>query len=220
MAGLLEKDFRLIFSRWQTLIVFLICAIVIGNSMDGTFIIGYLSMLGMVLLVGTASYDELDNGMAFLFTLPVSRKTYVREKYIFCVVGTVLFWAIGMLFYFGSTFFKTGEIPFILEDIIGGLFFIPIFILGLCILLPIELILGSQKSRVGLVVFMGAIFATVFLSRSIFGDDALDTAINNAISVIAKTPAPIIAATGVGIILIIVLLSYFITVKGIERKEY
>ena len=132
----------------------------------------------------------------------------------------MLFWAIGMLFYFGSTFFKTGEIPFILEDIIGGLFFIPIFILGLCILLPIELILGSQKSRVGLVVFMGAIFATVFLSRSIFGDDALDTAIDNAISVIAKTPVPIIAATGVGIILIIVLLSYFITVKGIERKEY
>ena len=203
MAGLLEKDFRLIFSRWQTLIVFLICAIVIGNSMDGTFIIGYLSMLVMVLLVGTASYDELDNEMAFLFTLPVSRKTYVREKYVFCVVGTVLFWAIGMLFYFGSTFFKTGEIPFILEDIIGGLFFIPIFILGLCILLPIELILGSQKSRVGLVVFMGAIFATVFLSRSIFGDDALDTAIDNAISVISKTPSPIIAATCFRIILII-----------------
>lgn len=220
MAGLIEKDLRLIFTRWQTLLVFLACSLLIASSMDGTFIIGYLSMLGMVLLVGTASYDELDNGMAFLFTLPVSRKTYVREKYLFCVIGTIIFWAIGMLFFFGSIFVKTGGMNFVLEDIIGGLVIIPLFILGLCILLPIELILGSQKSRVGLIVFIGAIFATVFLSRSIFGEEALDTAINSGIAFIAKTPAPIVAAAGVGIILIIVLISYFITMKAIENKEY
>lgn len=220
MTGLIEKDFRLIFTRWQTLLLFLGCSLLISYSMDGTFIIGYLSMLGMVLMIGTASYDELDNGMAFLFTLPVSRKTYVREKYLFCLIGSLIFWAIGICFYVVSTILKSGAIVFSSEDIVGFFIFIPIIVLGMCILLPIEIVLGSQKSRIGLMVLGAGLISFVFLSRSLFGEEALDNAIDSGIETLSKTPTALVVAAGVGIVLVIVFISYFISIKGLEKKEY
>ena len=85
MFGLIEKDLRLTFARKQTLLIFFIMALVMGISMDGSFIVGYLTMLAAVISIGTISYDEYDNGFAFLMTLPFGRKTYVREKYLFCL---------------------------------------------------------------------------------------------------------------------------------------
>lgn len=43
MAGLLEKDVRLIMQRKQILLLFVVIAVVLGFSQDGTFILGYLS---------------------------------------------------------------------------------------------------------------------------------------------------------------------------------
>ena len=45
--------------------------------------------------ISTISYDTFDNGNAFLFTLPFSRKEYTREKYLFS-----LFW--GMITVIGG----------------------------------------------------------------------------------------------------------------------
>lgn len=47
-----------------------------------------MTMFGAMIAVGTLSYDETDNGLAFLMTLPVDRKTYVREKYLFILICT------------------------------------------------------------------------------------------------------------------------------------
>lgn len=44
MAGLLEKDVRLIMQRKQMLLLFVVIAVVLGFSQDGTFILGYLSL--------------------------------------------------------------------------------------------------------------------------------------------------------------------------------
>ncbi len=80
MRGLLEKDLRLTLCRKQTIMLFLFMTLVMGMSMDGSFLVGYLTMLMMMIAVGTLNYDEFDNGFAFLMTLPFDRKTYVREK--------------------------------------------------------------------------------------------------------------------------------------------
>ena len=40
-------------------------------------------MIIIAFLVGmTISYDEMNNGLAFLMTLPVTRRQYVAEKFI------------------------------------------------------------------------------------------------------------------------------------------
>ena len=77
MAGLLEKDVRLIMQRKQILLLFVVIAVVLGFSQDGTFILGYLSFCASIVMVSTISYDELDHGYEFLMTLPITAKIYV-----------------------------------------------------------------------------------------------------------------------------------------------
>ncbi|MGN0367798.1 MAG: ABC-2 transporter permease, partial [Wujia sp.] len=79
MAGLIEKDIRILLRRKQALFLFFALAVVLGYTQGGTFILGYLPLLIMLLAMGTIAYDELDNGYTFLFTLPIDVKTYVRE---------------------------------------------------------------------------------------------------------------------------------------------
>ena len=87
MAGLLEKDIRLIMQRKQMLLLFVVIAVVLGFSQDGTFILGYLSFCAAIVMVSTISYDELDHGYEFLMTLPITAKIYVKEKYLFWWCG-------------------------------------------------------------------------------------------------------------------------------------
>ena len=65
-----------------------------GTSTDATFVSGYISIVFAMFAISTISYDEYDNGNAFLFTLPFSRKEYVLSKYVFggalCLFGSLL----------------------------------------------------------------------------------------------------------------------------------
>ena len=82
MRGLLEKDIRLLMHSKQKFLCFIAIAIVLGVTQKNTFMLGYSTFLIAALLVSTLSYDELDHGFTFLFTLPIDRKMYVREKYL------------------------------------------------------------------------------------------------------------------------------------------
>ena len=84
MRGLIEKDLRLMFKRKQILLVIVFVEIMLGISGSGNFAVVYFTLLGGIIAAGTLSYDEFDNGLEFLFTLPIDRKTYIRGKYVLC----------------------------------------------------------------------------------------------------------------------------------------
>ena len=70
MSGLLEKDICLLLKGHRnTMILFLMICVFLGLSQTDTFILGYFPFLMIVLLIGTLSCDEADNG------LPHSRLT-------------------------------------------------------------------------------------------------------------------------------------------------
>ena len=90
MKGLLIKDFRLAFINIRILcIVAAVIFLIVGcGDEDGIeFIVYFVTAMCMMMVITTISYDDSDNGLAFLLTLPVSRKTYVTEKYIFAFLG-------------------------------------------------------------------------------------------------------------------------------------
>ncbi len=108
-------------------------------------------------LVSTLSYDEMDHGLAFLFTLPIDRKMYVREKYLFCMGGAVITWFIALILYFAVLTVNHTQTLFE-EEMLKGLAFLPIAILFLSLLLPLQLKFGVEKSRllvIGVSVFTG-----------------------------------------------------------------
>lgn len=92
MRGLLIKDFKLLKNQKSFLfIVAAVCAFVMIKG-NGSYALLYGAAMAAMLSVGSIGYDEENNGMGFLFTLPVSRREYVLEKYGFglLLLGIVL----------------------------------------------------------------------------------------------------------------------------------
>lgn len=100
--------------------------------------------------------DEFDNGNAFLFSLPITRKDYVLEKYIFGLISGIMFLLLGTvisLVVIGIT--KTGSFNEIFLTA-GSLF--PTILLILSIMLPFILKFGGEKGRIAIIGVMGFIF--------------------------------------------------------------
>ena len=74
------------------MLVGIVTAVVLFNIQDGTemigFMAGYMVFVGTMAATSTIGCDEADHGTVFLFTLPVSRKEYVLEKYGLAVAGS------------------------------------------------------------------------------------------------------------------------------------
>ena len=88
MKGLFVKDLKLMMLQKNFLL--LILAIVIGMMIftdDVIFPLGFLSFIVSLFTVSTISYDDFDNGNAFLFTLPITRNHYVSSWSIIGVYG-------------------------------------------------------------------------------------------------------------------------------------
>ena len=62
MAGLLEKDIRLLLHLKQALVIFPVIAIFMAATNNGISVMCYLTVMIAILSITTASYDEMDNG--------------------------------------------------------------------------------------------------------------------------------------------------------------
>lgn len=93
MLGLFIKDLKLLKAQKKMfMLVGIVTAVVLFNIQDGTemigFMAGYMVFVGTMAATSTIGCDEADHGTVFLFTLPVSRKEYVLEKYGLAVAGS------------------------------------------------------------------------------------------------------------------------------------
>lgn len=93
MLGLFIKDLKLLKAQKKMfMLVGIVTAVVLFNIQDGTEMIGFMAgyMVFVVTMAATSTIgcDEADHGTVFLFTLPVSRKEYVLEKYGLAVAGS------------------------------------------------------------------------------------------------------------------------------------
>ena len=90
MKGLFLKDLGLVKGQKQFFGVILIMMVLFTTAYTNfAFIIAYITVMVGILTLTTISYDEFENGMGYLFTLPVSRREYVGEKYLFSIVTTL-----------------------------------------------------------------------------------------------------------------------------------
>ncbi len=95
MKGLLIKDFNLLKKRGSILLV---CILVFTVYQLGEFnseaAVGFATLMVGIFSLTTITYDEYENGMPFLFTLPIRKVDYVREKYIFGFLIATVTWII------------------------------------------------------------------------------------------------------------------------------
>ncbi len=216
MLGLMEKDLRLTLARKQTLLIFCVMALIMGISMEGPFVIGYLTMLATIVAVSTISYDEFDNGFAFLMTLPFDRKTYVREKYLFSLILAAAAWCIGVMLYCIGSVVRhnatalTGERPIRFA-------LVPALYLSAAIMIPLQLKYGSEKSRIVLFIIFGIIAIVIFGSNKVFGGANILAGL--AMTLDGMSPLVVLAAL-TAVCMLAAGVSYRWSIRIMEKKEF
>ncbi|MBQ0065272.1 MAG: ABC-2 transporter permease [Firmicutes bacterium] len=216
MRTLFEKDLRLILSRKSTMLIFILIGILFTWSFSSSFSGAYLTMLGTMLALSTISFDDSDNCMAFLFTLPCTRKQYVLEKYLF-VYGTSLFAGlVGMVIIILSSIIKGDVVNgTILIEIIASE--IPILVMTGGLMIPLQLKYGPEKSRIVLMSILGVvIMAGVLIGKSTYASTILEQ-INQLMDGI--TPFYLLVAL-IAVLVIITILSILVTSKIMNDKEF
>ena len=166
MKGLFVKDLMILKSRKQLFLVVGLLAIMYAFMGMQAFAMQFLGLLGASSVVSTLSYDLMDNGGAFLFALPFTKKQYIAEKYLISFAGGFIGLLLGLLVV--AVGFLTGN-PIPSEDLI------PYLAAGICIIvgmvammIPLEIKFGAESSRTAMFAVVAAVLiAVVVISKII-----------------------------------------------------
>ena len=156
MKGLFIKDFKLM--KMQRNFFFVIIAISVGMALfsdDSSFVIGFFPFVLSLFTLSTISYDEFDNGNAFLFTLPVSRTDYVVEKYGLALLLGGGAWVLAMIFSAVSGIWKGTAA--VLDITMSALMILPALIALQAVMIPFQLKFGGEKGRIALLGALGGL---------------------------------------------------------------
>lgn len=218
MKGLLIKDFKLLFGqkRFFVMICFFGLFFIIANEnpISG---VSYVTMLFSIFTLSTISYDEYDNGMSFLMTLPIKRTMYAKEKYVFAGMITLVAGGIASVLAIGVA--KVMEIALEVEELLlSSVIVMGLSGLILALAIPIELKFGTEKSRVAMILVMGVLFGSGLLLSK--GGAYLGIDVTEIFTKIMALDEKILASVAFLIWSILIFISYMVCVNIIKNKEF
>ena len=216
MLGLLVKDLRIALTRKYALLIILVIALIMGTSMEGPFIIGYVTMIALMLAVGTIMYDEMDNGYDFMMTMPLTSKTYVREKYLFCLLSALVAWLVGAILTCAAYIIRQNASA-LLEDIPISLVLIPVLFILPAVMIPLQLKLGAERSRIATYIIFGFIAGLIFMGKKLLDESELPAKIEPALNSFPPVTV-VVAITAFG--LLVAFISYLCSVRIMMKKEF
>lgn len=217
MKGLLIKDFKLM--QGQKNFFFLIIAVAVATaafSDDSSFMLGFLPFVLSLFTLSTISYDEFDNGNAFLFTLPISRTGYTVEKYCLSLLLGGSAWTFAtLLSIIFSILKKTTAIS---EIIMIAVIILPVIILLQAVMIPFQLKFGGEKGRIALIGAFGLLSVISIVIVKVA--EMLGVNITIIINNLSMINIGVIAAALLVIAIIFLLISIKISSSIMKRKEF
>ena len=218
MKGLLVKDFKLM--MLQRNFFLLILVIVIGMMAftdDVVFPLGFLSFVVSLFTLSTISYDDFDNGNAFLFTLPITRNDYVIEKYSLGLLFGCVAWILATVLGVIATVFK-GTLP-ITDLMLASLIILPIMIVIQAIMIPFQLKFGGDKGRIAMIGAFGALALIALViekrKKAIFNIDLV-----HLLDTLPTVSMGMLVVIAVIVALVLLLISMKISLSIMNKKEF
>lgn len=218
MKGLLVKDFKLV--KLQKNFFFMIIAVAVGVTIindDATFMLGFLTFVMSMFTLSTISYDEFDNGNAFLFTLPVSRKSYVVEKYVFSLLLGGGSWVLAVLFAVVFSIIQ-GTVS-VLEVVMAAVVIFVIMLMVQAAMIPFQLKFGGEKGRIAMVGAVGILFIIGFVAVKIAEGLGIDL-LNVGIGSLSTVNMGMAVAIAIAVDAVVLLVSMKISISIMDRKEF
>ena len=220
IRGLLIKDLCLMREiRKLLLIILFVTVIFIFNGTSSTFLTGYIMIIIAFLVGMTISYDEMNNGLAFLMTLPVTRRQYVAEKFI-CGLLSLFFGCVYAMVVAVIQSMIGNSAPDLKESIMTAVLFAVIGVIVLSFSIAIDLKFGVEKGRVMLILGFMVIFflfymGVEFLERNFPEKKEAFLQWFNTIFEGSKI-YPVCAV----ICAVVLLVSFFASCRILEKKEF
>lgn len=220
IRGLLIKDLCLMREiRKLLLIILFVTVIFIFNGTSSTFLTGYIMIIIAFLVGMTISYDEMNNGLAFLMTLPVTRRQYVAEKFICGLLSLFLGFVYAMVVAVIQSMIGNSA-PDLKESIMTAVLFAVIGVIVLSFSIAIDLKFGAEKGRVMLILGFMVIFflfymGVEFLERNFPEKKEAFLQWFNTIFEGSKI-YPVCAV----ICAVVLLVSFFASCRILEKKEF
>ncbi len=218
MRGLLIKDFRLLMNQKKFLLVVLgfgFLFLFSNDTPEGAM--GYITILSSMLVLTTMSYDEFERGMSFLMTLPITKATYVWEKYVLGVCISVIMSFVSTLV--AMIVFQVREISYpMFSFIYSGILFLGLSLLFLTVMIPVQVKFGSEKGKF---VKMIAMFVTIFAAYGIvkvltmIGFDVI-----GVLEHLLNTSALLGFTVIMAFFIVIYILSGFVSYRILNKKEF
>lgn len=213
MKGLLVKDFKLM--KVQRNFFFLLIAIFIAYAIvydDVTFMIGFVTFGMSMFTLSTISYDEFDNGSAFLFTLPISRKSYAEEKYVFALLLSLGSWVITVLLAIVLTKSPASEtlVPAVI-------IFIAVLVLQ-AVMLPIQIKFGGEKGRIALIAVVSLLALVCIGIGKLL--EMLGVDIFTALDHLPSVSTGVLLIIAAAVVAVILLISMQISISIMNKKEF
>lgn len=225
--GLLLKDWGLLKSQGKGIIYVLIggAALMVGaldnpkidREESAAFLGVYIIVTMAVYFSNMLAYDEMDHGFLYLFSLPVTKKDYVREKYIFCISLDAAVWLLGLVI--TTVVSLTGSYG---NDLKKMLFIITWGMIAgvvlIALIIPVRLKFDGEKGRLMIPVIALLLGGAGMLAGKVCGSLGVNpTEIFQKLDALS---AGQLLGGGMVILVISLTVSYQCSIKILEKKEY
>lgn len=211
MRGLLVKDMRMLLGQKKFFLMVLFMAVVLNFSSNTTFVVYYLTFVCSFFAMSSISYDENDNGYPFIFTLPIDRNIYVREKYLFGVILNFGSWLLGLCICFIFQAVKNN-----LTDFTGSIaalaLMIPVMLIFNSVVFPLLFKFGSEKGRIVMLCVFGIVFFIGYVLSRVVNLEEL-------IHIVYGYPVTVLGLLVVAVTAVILVVSYVASVAIMKKKE-
>lgn len=218
MKALIRKDISLLTGQKQffgALLVMVIMFTVIQNNLS--FSISYVTIMFATLTMTTMGYDDFEKGLCYLLTLPVSRRQYVTEKYVFGVLSSICGLIGASFFTIVSAYLK--GVDYLWEEWkMTAASCILLIALALAFTTPIQLKFGLEKSRIAIFGAFGIGGLSVIVLVKLSDATGIDIGAALESVLVENLTTTMWGICIIGVIVLIV--SYLISVRIFEKKEF
>ncbi len=214
MKGLLLKDFYLLYGYSKQYVIILGFMAVWSVFMKSfSFLAVYALMLGGMLVISLMTIDENTHFGRYALTMPLSRKTMIKEKYVAFIICMTTGCALALLIEalaVGTPWYE-GEVEWAMVVIMAAFFTI-----AYSIYFPVVYKFGMEKARYTYILIMILMGAVILGVVNLTGDEP--------VMILEEVPAVLTAVCLIGILLVVdaaaIIISYHVSLKIVKNKEW
>lgn len=210
MKSLVIKDIYSIkhnIKQFPLFMIFMALCLIPTSGAEGYVVFG--SVMFAMLTITTFSLDERSKWEKYALIMPVSRKQYVKSKYIIHLIFSGIGVAAGVLIggIGGLLFRKLSLVPFLVCAGVG----IVISLLFGCIMIPLMFRYGAEKARMYMIATFAVPALIIFLGYKVI--TALQIKVTGQM-------IGLLCVIGAVVILAVPVISYIISLKSFAVKEF